>query len=85
VSKQTLNKYVGVYSNTELALNVTISQQDTILFIRQSGQATKNRLYSTKTDEFEIPADQITIVFNTLKNEMILNQSGQSYSFQKNK
>lgn len=84
LKSEDLDKYLGVYSSTQIPLKITISKKDNILFAQGSGQQ-ELPLDATGKDKFEFEQIGVVINFNPADNTMILNQGGGKFTFTKDK
>jgi len=75
-----LDKYLGIYSSTQLQLKITISKNDTTLMGQATGQSSFPLEVSAK-DRFVYHQTGIELVFDTSRNKMTLNQGGETYWF----
>ena len=68
VTSEDLDKYLGVYSSTQIPLKITISKQGNVLTAQATGQSSFS-LQATERDKFKFPQAGIEIQFNpSLKN-----------------
>jgi CubicO group peptidase (beta-lactamase class C family) len=79
-----LNKYLGVYSSTQIPLKITITKDSIVLIAQATGQSSFP-LEATEKDKFKFDQAGIKMEFNTEKNEMTLKQGGGIYLFTKEK
>jgi CubicO group peptidase (beta-lactamase class C family) len=79
-----IDKYLGVYSSTQLPLKITISKNNTSLIGQASGQSPFT-LDATDKDKFKFDPAGIIIEFNADKKELTLKQGGGVYLFTKDK
>jgi CubicO group peptidase (beta-lactamase class C family) len=79
-----LDKYLGVYSSTQIPLKFTITKNDTTLISQATGQSTLP-LEATEKDKFKFDLIGIKMEFNPDKNEMTVKQGGQTVLFTKEK
>jgi CubicO group peptidase (beta-lactamase class C family) len=79
-----LNKYLGVYSSTQIPLKITITKDSIVLIAQATGQSSFP-LEATEKDKFKFDQAGIKMEFNTEKNEMTLKQGGGNYLFTKEK
>ena len=82
LTTEDLNKYLGVYSSTQISLKIRITKVDTRLIARATGQSSIP-LVATEKDEFKFEPVDLKMVFNIEKNEMVLTQHGIKYLFTK--
>ena len=82
LTTEDLNKYLGVYSSTQISLKIRITKVDTRLIARATGQSSIP-LVATEKDEFKFEPIELKMVFNIEKNEMVLTQHGIKYLFTK--
>ena len=79
-----LDKYLGVYSSTQIPLKITITKNAATLFAQATGQQSFP-LDPTEKDKFKFDPAGIIMVFNPDKNEMTLKQGGENVVFTKEK
>jgi len=79
-----LDKYLGVYSSTQIPLKITITKNAATLFAQATGQQSFP-LDPTEKDKFKFDPAGIIMVFNPDKNEMTLKQGGENVVFIKEK
>lgn len=84
LKSEDLDKYLGVYSSTELPLKMIISKENNSLIAQATGQSSFP-LEATAKDTFQFRQAGVVIEFTTEKNEFILKQGGGSYVFTKDK
>src|SRR4051812_35490525 len=68
-----LDKYLGIYSSTQMSFKVTISKNNTTLMAQATGQAAFPLVASAK-DRFTDSKASLELVFDTSRNKMTLNQ-----------
>jgi CubicO group peptidase (beta-lactamase class C family) len=79
-----LDKYLGVYSSTQIPLKITITKNNTTL-ISQATEQSPFPLEATEKDKFTFDPAGIKMEFNPDKNEMTLKQGGETVLFTKEK
>lgn len=79
-----LDKYLGVYSTTQIPLKITITRNAATLFAQATGQQSFP-LDATEKDKFKFDPAGIIIEFNPDKDEMTLKQGGENVLFTKEK
>jgi CubicO group peptidase (beta-lactamase class C family) len=79
-----LDKYLGVYSSTQIPLKITITKNTTTLISQATGQSSIP-LEATEKDKFKFDPAGIKMEFNPDKNEMTLKQGGETVLFTKEK
>jgi len=79
-----LDKYLGVYSSTQIPLKITITKNATTLIAQATGQQ-PFPLDATEKNKFKFDPAGILIEFNPDKNEMTLKQGGKNVLFAKEK
>jgi len=79
-----LDKYLGIYSSTQLPLKITITKDKSTLIAQATGQSAIP-LEAAEKDKFKFDAAGIVLEFNTDKNEMTLKQGGGVFIFTKDK
>jgi CubicO group peptidase (beta-lactamase class C family) len=77
-----LDKYLGVYSSTQIPIKITITKDKTVLKAQGAGQP-PFPLKPTEKDKFKFERAGILLEFNIEKNEMTLKQGGGSFLFTK--
>ena len=77
-----LDKYLGVYSTTQIPLKITITKNAATLFAQATGQQSFP-LDPTEKDKFKFDPAGIIMEFNPDKNEMTLKQGGENVVFTK--
>lgn len=77
-----MDKYLGVYANTDLPLEITITKKDNALFAQATGQPAFP-LEAMETDKFKFDPARVVIEFDTSKNQLTLKQGGQAFAFKK--
>ena len=82
ISKDSLAKYIGVYSSKEIPLKITITEKTGMLFGQATGQSAFP-LEAAEKDIFTFLEYGIKIIFSPNKKEFILEQSGGKYKFTK--
>ena len=79
-----LDKYLGVYSSTQIQLKITITKDNTTLVAQATGQSSF-LLEATEKDKFKFDQAGVKMEFNTDKNELTLKQGGGIFLFTKDK
>lgn len=79
-----LDKYLGVYSSTQIPMKITVSKNNTMLIAQATGQSFFE-LEAVEPDKFTFSAAGITMLFNPAKNEFTLLQGGNNLLFTKDK
>jgi hypothetical protein len=79
-----LDKYLGIYSSTQLLLKITISKNNTTLIAQATGQSAFPLEASAK-DQFVFYQAGIELLFDTSKAEMTLNQGGETFLYTRDK
>jgi len=79
-----LDKYLGIYSSTQLPLKITITKNSTSLIAQATGQSSFP-LEATEKDKFKFDQAGVKMEFNTDKSEMTLKQNGGVFLFTKDK
>jgi D-alanyl-D-alanine carboxypeptidase len=77
-----LDKYLGVYSSTQIPIKITITKDRTILIAQGEGQAPFH-LEATEKDKFKFDPAGVKMDFNPENNEMTLKQGMGTYLFSK--
>jgi len=79
-----LDKYLGIYSSTQIPLKITITKNNTTLMAQATGQS-QFSLEALDIDKFGFTQAGITMLFNPAKGEFTLLQGGATYLFDKEK
>ena len=79
-----LDKYLGVYSSTQIQLKITITKDNSTLVAQATGQSSFP-LEATEKDKFKFDQAGVKMEFNTDKNELTLKQGGGIFLFTKDK
>ena len=79
-----LDKYLGVYSSTQMPLKVTISKDNTTLKAQATGQGPLS-LDALGSDKFSFDPADIVVEFEPAKKQFTLKQGGGTYLFTKDK
>ena len=79
-----LDIYLGVYSNTEIPLKITITKDNSTLIAQATGQSSFP-LEATEKDKFKFDPAGVVMEFNPAKNEFTLKQGGGIFVFTKEK
>lgn len=79
-----LDKYLGVYSSTQIPIKLTITKNTNVLVAQGEGQPSFY-LEPTEMDKFKFDPAGVKMEFNPTKNEMTLKQGGGSFLFTKEK
>jgi len=79
-----LDKYLGVYSSTQIPLKITFTKDNTTLISQATGQS-PIPLEATEKDTFTFDPAGIRYEFNPEKNAMTIKQGGQTVLFTKEK
>jgi D-alanyl-D-alanine carboxypeptidase len=81
LSSAELDKYVGKYSSTQIALKIDISKRNAMLFAQATGQPVP--LEAKGGDKFFYSTDGVAIQFEPVKKSFSLMQAGHTYLFTK--
>ena len=84
LNTEDLDKYLGIFSSTQIPLKITISKNNNVLVAQATGQSSFS-LDATDKDEFKFEQAGIIMEFNPEKNEMTLKQGGGTFQFTKDK
>ena len=84
LSSAELDKYLGVYSTTQMALKITVTKEGNVLMAEATGQDAFG-LKNTGKDKFSFEEAGIEVEFDVTKNTLTLKQGGGSYVFTKEK
>jgi D-alanyl-D-alanine carboxypeptidase len=82
VASLDLDKYVGVYSSSQVPLKITITKSDKTLIAQATGQASFP-LQATEKDKFTFEQAGIVLEFSPTDKSMILKQGGGVFNFTK--
>ena len=82
VSSEDLDKYLGVYSSSQIPLKITITKDNKTLKAQATGQPAF-ALEATEKDKFKFDQAGVVMEFNSTKNTLILNQGGGQNNFTK--
>lgn len=82
VSAEDLNKYIGVYTSSEIPLKITISKEGNTLKAQATGQPAFT-LEPTEKHIFKFDLANLEMVFNPDDNTMTLKQLGAIFNFKK--
>lgn len=82
VPAEELKKLEGTYASPSLPLKITVTVKNGLLFAQATGQS-EFPLEATSAKTFKFEAAGIELEFDAPKKQMILNQSGASYTFTK--
>jgi D-alanyl-D-alanine carboxypeptidase len=77
-----LDKYLGVYSSTQMPLKITVTKDKNSLIAQATGQSSFP-LEPTEKDKFAFDQAGIKMEFNPAKNEMTLKQGAGNFLFTK--
>ena len=77
-----LDKYLGIYSSTQLPLKITITKENSTLVAQATGQQSFP-LEATGNDSFKFDRAGVVMEFNPEKKEFTLKQGGVNYLFTK--
>jgi hypothetical protein len=80
LKSEDLDKYLGIYSSTQLPLKITISKNNTTLIAQATGQDAFS-LETHAKDRFMYHQAGIELIFDTSRNKITLNQGGETYWF----
>lgn len=81
---ENIERYVGIYSSTQLPLKITITIKDSALVAQGTGQS-PFPLEAIAKNTFEFARAGIVIQFDSTKSEFTLHQGGRSFFFTKEK
>jgi D-alanyl-D-alanine carboxypeptidase len=84
IKTEDLDKYLGVYSSTQLPLKVTITKDNATLKAQATGQG-QFSMDMIGQDKFSFDQAGIVMEFEPAKNQLTLKQGGGSYLFTKDK
>lgn len=75
-----LDKYLGIYSSTQMSRKITISKNNTTLMAQATGQDAFP-LEALAKDQFIFHKAGIELLFDTSRSKMTLNQGGETFWF----
>ncbi len=81
-TSEELDKYLGVYSSSQIPLKITITKDNKTLIAQATGQSSFP-VESMKKDKFKFYQGGIALEFNPIENSMILEQGGSQFVFTK--
>lgn len=82
LTSEDLDKYLGVYSSSQIPLKITITKENTTLIGQATGQPSFP-LEATETDIFKFDAAGVVLEFNPSEEIMVLKQGGGEFTFKK--
>jgi CubicO group peptidase (beta-lactamase class C family) len=82
VGSEDLDKYLGVYSSSQISLKITISKDNNTLIAQATGQSAFP-LEPTEKDKFKFDLAGVIMEFNPEEKTMILKQGGGQFNFAK--
>jgi CubicO group peptidase (beta-lactamase class C family) len=82
VSPEELDKYLGVYSSTQIPIKITITRENKTLIAQGTGQSSFP-LEATEKDKFRFDQAGILMEFDTESKTMVLKQGGGEFRFTK--
>lgn len=82
LTSEDLDKYLGVYSSSQIPLKITITKENTTLIGQATGQSSFP-LEATETDIFKFDAAGVVLEFNPSEEIMVLKQGGGEFTFKK--
>lgn len=82
VSAENLDKYLGIYTSTQIPLKITITKDNKTLIAQATGQSAFP-LEATKEDTFKFDQAGIVLEFNPVEKTMLLKQGGGKFFFTK--
>ena len=82
VTTQDLDKYLGIYGSKQLPIKIAITKNNLNLIAQATGQNALT-LRAVEKDKFSYADEGIILDFNPTEKTMILQQSGQVFSFTK--
>lgn len=84
VNPDILDKYVGVYSNPDAPVKITITRDGATLFFKPPGEQSAAPLEATAENRFQIEG-AVVIEFDAAKNQMTIKRRGGERVFKKEK
>ncbi len=82
VSSEDLDRYLGVYSSSQIPLKITVTKDNRTLIAQATGQSAFP-LEATEKDKFKFDQAGIVLEFNPAEKTMILQQGGGQFTFTK--
>lgn len=82
VKSEDLDKYLGVYSSTQIPLKITVTKNNNTLISQATGQSSFP-LEATEKDQFKFDQAGIVLEFSPTEKKMILKQGGGQFVFTK--
>ncbi|HEX2683936.1 MAG TPA: serine hydrolase domain-containing protein [Ferruginibacter sp.] len=82
VTSEALDKYLGVYSSTQIPLKITITKNDKTLIAQATGQPAF-ALEANEKDRFTFDKAGVVLEFNPTARSMTLKQGGGTFTFSK--
>lgn len=82
VSSEDLDKYLGVYSSTQIPLKITITKENKTLIAQATGQPSFP-LEATGEDKFKFDQAGVVLEFNPTAKTMTLKQGGGQFAYTK--
>lgn len=82
VTREDLDKYLGVYASTQIPLKITITKKDKTLIAQATGQPSF-ALDAKEKDKFKFDQAGVVLEFNPTDKSMILKQGGGTFNFTK--
>ena len=82
VTSEELDKYLGIYSSTQMPLKITITKNDKTLIAQATGQSSF-ALEATEPNKFKFDLAGVVLQFNPSEKTMILKQGGGTFNFTK--
>lgn len=79
-----LDKYLGNYSSSDIALKLAVTKNGATLFVQATGQSAFP-LEATAKDKFKFEQAGVVIEFNPKKNQLTLKQGGRQFLYTKEK
>ncbi len=80
LSSKDLDKYLGVYSSTQLQMKIAVTKENKTLIAQATGQSSFP-LEATEKDKFKFDQAGIVMEFNPTENTMILKQGGGQFIY----
>jgi len=82
LTSEDLDKYLGVYSSTQIPLKITVSKDNNTLIAQATGQPSFP-LEATDKDKFKFDQAGVILEFNPTEKTMILKQGGGQFTFKR--
>jgi D-alanyl-D-alanine carboxypeptidase len=81
LNPEDLDKYLGIYSSTQMPLKITVTKKGNILMAQATGQGAFALEATLDKDKFAFKVAGVVIQFDPVNKQFTLLQGGQSYLF----